>query len=98
MHANDSSDGRDSSRSVIVEREVACEIYFRGERVGVHRADMIVERRIVIEVKAAQVLADISKRQLLNYVRAFDLKLGILLHFGPKPSFHRVLSARKSDK
>ena len=141
MHANDSSDGRDCSRSVIVEkelsavivagfydvynahgfgflegvysksleielrrrgltveREVACEIYFRGERVGVHRADMIVERRIVIEVKAAQVLADISKRQLLNYVRAFDLKLGILLHFGPKPSFHRVLSARKSDK
>ena len=59
---------------------------------------MIVERRIVIEIKAAHVLADISKRQLLHYVRAFDLQLGILLHFGPQPAFYRVLRARKSEK
>ena len=83
-------------RGLLVEREVACEIYFMGERVGLHRADMVVERRIVIEVKASQVLADFSKRQLLKYVTAFGLRLGILLHFGPKPSFHRVLGARKS--
>jgi GxxExxY protein len=58
---------------------------------------MIVERRIVVEVKAAQVLADINKRQLLNYVRAFGLRLGILLQFGPRPTFHRVLGARNPD-
>ena len=82
-------------RGLFVEREVACEIYFMGEKVGVHRADILVERRIVIEVKASQTLADFSKRQLLNYVTAFGLRLGILLHFGPKPSFHRVLAAVK---
>jgi len=82
-------------RGLFVEREVACEIYFMGEKVGVHRADILVERRIIIEVKASQTLADFSKRQLLNYVTAFDLRLGILLHFGPKPSFHRVLGAKK---
>ena len=83
-------------RGLFVEREVACEIYFMGEKVGVHRADILVERRIIVEVKASQVLADFSKRQLLNYVTAFGLRLGILLHFGPKPSFHRVLAAVKS--
>jgi len=83
-------------RGLFVEREVACEIYFMGERVGVHRADILVERRIVIEIKASQTLADFSKRQLLNYVTAFGLRLGILLHFGPKPSFHRVLGAAKA--
>jgi GxxExxY protein len=84
-------------RGLFVQREAACEIYFMGERVGVHRADMIVEHRIVVEVKAAQALADINKRQLLNYVSAFGLRLGILLHFGPKPSFHRVLGTRRYD-
>ena len=84
-------------RGLRVEREVACEIYFMGEKVGLHRADMLVEGRIVIEVKASQNLADFSKRQLLNYVTAFGLRLGILLHFGPKPSFHRVLAARNSE-
>ena len=84
-------------RGLFVEREVACEIYFAGERVGVHRADILVERRIIIEVKASQTLADFSKRQLLNYVTAFGLRLGILLHFGPKPSFHRVLASRRSE-
>ena len=84
-------------RGLLVEREVACEIYFMGQKVGVHRADMLVERRIVIEVKASQTLADFSKRQLLNYVSAFGLRLGILLHFGPKPAFHRVLSARRAE-
>ena len=83
-------------RGLLVEREVACEIYFLGEKVGVHRADILVERRIVLEIKASQTLADFSTRQLLNYVTAFGLRLGILLHFGPKPSFHRVLGPRKS--
>ena len=84
-------------RGLRVEREVACEIYFMGEKGGLHRADILVEGRIVIEVKASQNLADFSKRQLLNYVTAFGLRLGILLHFGPKPSFHRVLAARNSE-
>ncbi|HKN65610.1 MAG TPA: GxxExxY protein [Gemmatimonadaceae bacterium] len=84
-------------RGLLVEREAACEIYFMGEKVGVHRADILVERRIVIEIKASQTLADFSKRQLLNYVSAFGLRLGILLHFGPKASFHRVLAARRSE-
>ena len=82
-------------RGIHVEREVACEIYFSGERVGVHRADMLVERRVIIEVKASQALAAISKRQLLNYVTAFGVRLGILLHFGPEAKFHRVLGRRR---
>jgi GxxExxY protein len=84
-------------RGLRVEREVACEIYFMGEKVGLHRADILVEGRIVIEVKASQNLADFSKRQLLNYVSAFGLRLGILHHFGPKPSFPRVLATRTAE-
>lgn len=83
-------------RGLLVEREVACEIYFAGERVGVHRADIVVERRVIVEIKASHALAAISKRQLLNYVTAFGVRLGILLHFGPRANYYRVLGARRA--
>ena len=81
-------------RGLLVEREVAIEVLFEGERVGSYRADMLVEKRVVVEVKACHTLADAQQRQLLNYVTAMNLDLGMLLHFGPKAKFYRVLGRR----
>lgn len=79
-----------------VEREVPIPVFFQGEQIGFHRVDMLVEGRILIEIKASERVADVSHAQLRNYLSAFrhsgrDVALGILLHFGPKPKFHRHL-------
>src|SRR6184192_774692 len=78
-------------RGLAVDREFPVEIFFGGEQIGFHRLDMLVERRVVVEIKATQRLADANLRQLLSYVTATNLELGILLHFGPHARFHRVL-------
>jgi GxxExxY protein len=54
------------NRGVKVERQVIFDVYFEGELVGRHRADLLVERRVVVEVKATHTLPNASKRQLLN--------------------------------
>ena len=57
-------------------------VYFEGEDVGFYRADIVVDGKIVIEVKAAEGLIDAHRAQTLNYLRATDLRLAILLNFG----------------
>lgn len=74
-----------------VERQYPLEIHFQGEQIGFYRCDMIVERTVIIEIKATELLAEASKKQLRNYLAASRLRLGMLLHFGPKAQFHRVL-------
>ena len=78
-----------------VDREVPVTIFFEGVDVGQHRMDMVVEDRIVLEIRATEKLSDVAKRQLRNYLSAMDLELGILLHFGPTADHHRVLIRKK---
>jgi GxxExxY protein len=77
-------------RGLLIEREYPITVFFDGEQVGQHRCDMLVERRIVIEIKSTERLSDVPKRQLRNYLRALNLKLGLVLHFGPRAEYHRV--------
>ena len=76
-------------RGVRVDREYPIAFHFRGQQIGFHRVDMLVERRIIIEIKSTERLAESSRRQLRNYVKALGIDLGILLHFGPAPKFYR---------
>jgi GxxExxY protein len=78
-------------RGLAVAREVPFHVFFEDVCVGVHRIDMLVEHRVVVEIKASHVLNDVHQRQLLNYITALNLELGMLLHFGPKANFYRVL-------
>jgi GxxExxY protein len=77
-----------------VEREYAVVVTFQGEPIGFHRVDMLVERRVIVEVKSTERLPLSAHRQLRSYVKALDLELGILLHFGPNPQFFRQLRRR----
>lgn len=81
-----------AARNLHVAREVATEVRFKGEFVGVFRADMLVESLVVLELKAGRKSDPADVAQLLNYLRATDLELGLLLHFGPRPSFKRLIA------
>jgi GxxExxY protein len=78
-------------RGLRVDREYPITVTFRGQRIGFHRIDMVVERRVIVEIKSTERLAESSRRQLRNYVKALGVDLGILLHFGPAPKFYREL-------
>ena len=83
-------------RCLAVASETRFEVRFAGELVGEYRADLVVERRIIVECKAVERLTEAHEAQLLNYLQASGLPVGLLLNFGPKPTFRRLI--RSSPK
>ena len=73
------------------EREVPLEVHFRGRCVGNFRADMIVESKILLEFKASGQLDPKCDAQVINYLRATGLEVGLLLHFGQRARFKRLI-------
>jgi GxxExxY protein len=82
------------ARGFQVDREYPLIVKFRGQQIGFQRLDMLVERRVIVELKSTERLAASDKRQLRSYVKAMGLDLGILLHFGPVLTFYRELGGR----
>jgi GxxExxY protein len=74
-----------------VEREVPIAVHFRGIQIGSFRADLIVESKVLIEIKCSAVLHPSAEPQLLNYLRSTDLEVGLLLHFGEKAHVKRLV-------
>lgn len=72
-----------------VEQQHKILVYYDGEIVGEYFADLLVEGKVIVELKAAQAVAKEHEAQLLNYLRATPYEVGLLLNFGPKPSFAR---------
>lgn len=84
-------------RGLFVEREHPVVVMYKGIEIGHHRLDMLVERRIVVEIKATEKVNDIAKRQLRNYLTGLNFELGLLLHFGPTAQSDRVLRKGKAE-
>ena len=74
-----------------VEREMAFEVLYRGVVVGRYRADLVVDNKIIVETKALQRLDPSGTAQLRNYLRASGLCVGLLLNFGSRPEYKRVI-------
>lgn len=83
------------ARGIRVDREVPLQIFFEGHLVGTHRIDMLVENRIIIEIKSTEQLSKAALRQLRSYLAAANLELGLVLHFGPEPKFCRILARKR---
>jgi GxxExxY protein len=75
-----------------VDREVQYDVYFHGYRIGRYRADMVVESKVVVEVKAGRAVSAQNAAQLRNYLRASGIPVGLLLNFGHKATFERVIA------
>lgn len=72
-------------------REAKIDVHYDGRRIGYFKADFFVEGRVLVEVKSTEVLAHAHQRQLLNGLRATRKEVGLLLHFGPKAWFKRMV-------
>jgi len=74
-----------------VMRELCVRVMYKGQELGVQRLDMVVDHKLVVETKSSSELHKSSTRQLYNYLHATNLEVGLLLHFGPRATFHRVI-------
>jgi GxxExxY protein len=70
-------------RGVVVAEEAPYELLYRGVAVGFYRADLVAERQVIVEVKTGPTADPVAVAQLLNYLRAADLSLGLVIHFAP---------------
>ncbi|TAK67457.1 MAG: GxxExxY protein [Bacteroidetes bacterium] len=71
------------------EQQRKVDVYYEETRVGEYYADIIVNNLVVLELKTAEGIAPEHEAQLLNYLKATNIEVGLLLNFGPKPQFIR---------
>jgi len=81
-------------RGHMIDREVSVPVYYKGKLVARQRLDMVVDDRVIVECKATERLPACAGAQLIGYLRATRLQVGVLLHFGPNPKFYRSSTLR----
>jgi GxxExxY protein len=74
-----------------VRSRVPLPVYFRGVPVGDFEADLVVADVVILELKAARALEPAHESQLLNYLKATEIEVGLLLNFGMQPKFKRMV-------
>ncbi len=79
-----------ASEGLRTEREKAVKVQFRNQIVGLFRTDLVVEDAVIVELKCARTIDRMHEAQLLNYLKATDYEVGLLLNFGYRPQFRRM--------
>jgi len=82
-------------RGHTVDREVSVEVFYDGVAIAWYRVDMLVDGRLLLELKSTQRLPPITPRQTLNLLKSTRLQLALILHFGPEPAFYRLIHTDK---
>lgn len=72
-----------------VEKQKQIKVFYESNEVGVYFADLIVEKLVIVELKASESLCEEHEYQLINYLKATEMEVGLLLNFGKKPVFKR---------
>jgi len=78
------------------ETEKIIKVYHNDRVVGDYRADLLVENVVLLELKASEELNPANEKQLINYLKATDIEVGLLLNFGKRPQFKRKVFANSN--
>ncbi|MFQ5716666.1 MAG: GxxExxY protein [Nitrospinales bacterium] len=81
-----------------VESQKNISVYFRGQVIGEFKADLIINEKGIVEIKAARSLVPAHEAQLMNYLKATNIEVGLLLNFGGKPEFKRFVYENQRKK
>ena len=80
-------------RGIPFERQKDIRVTYKGQVIGKHRLDLVVDGKIILELKAVSELNDVFRQQLLSYLKASGLRLGILINFGtPRVECKRIVN------
>jgi GxxExxY protein len=80
-----------SERGLHTELERRVTVKFRGATIGEYRPDLIVENKVIVECKVAAKVLPAHETQLLNYLKATGINIGLIFNFGSQPTFRRML-------
>lgn len=80
-----------------VKKQEPIKVYYEEKEVGVYFTDLIVSDIIIVELKAAESLSEEHESQLINYLKATDIEVGLLLNFGKKPEVKRKVYSNNID-
>jgi len=72
------------ARKIPFEQQKIIKVLYKGQPIGSYRLDLVIDNKIILEFKAVSALNDLHKQQLLAYLKASNLRLGILINFGTK--------------
>jgi GxxExxY protein len=78
-------------KGLFVQSEAEIAVFFRGHNVGDFRADLVVNRCILLELKTAERIVAAHEAQAMNYLRGSSLELALILNFGPRPGMRRLI-------
>lgn len=81
-----------------VESEKQIAVYYNRKIVGAFAADIVVNGKVIIEFKAKERLVEAHEAQLINYLRATDIEIGLLFNFGKQPEFKRKYFPNKNKQ
>ncbi|MEW6102240.1 MAG: GxxExxY protein [bacterium] len=77
-------------KKVVTQKEF--KVFYRKKEVGLYVADMIVEEKVIVEVKSVETITDVHRAQLLNYLRISGYRIGLILNFAqPKLEYERLI-------
>jgi GxxExxY protein len=74
-----------------VEAQKPIKVYFKKQLVGEYYSDLIVEDKVIIELKATELIMNVHVAQIINYLKATPIEVGLLLNFGEEPEFKRLI-------
>ncbi len=78
-----------------IERQKYISVFFRGNIIGDFKTDLIANEKVIVELKAVRTLDPAHEAQLINYLKATDIEVGLLLNFGRRPEFKRFVYDNK---
>ncbi len=73
------------------EKQKPIKVFYKNNIVGDYFADLVVNNKVIVELKACESICEPHELQLINYLRATDIEVGLLLNFGKKPEFKRKI-------
>lgn len=74
-----------------VEAQKQIKVYYKKQLVGEYYSDLLIEDKVIVELKATEILLNVHLAQLMNYLKATPVEVGMLLKFGQEPEFKRVI-------
>jgi GxxExxY protein len=79
------------ARGYKVEAQKQIKVYFKKQLIGDYFADLLVEDKVIVELKACELLMNAHVAQTMNYLKATEIEVGLMLNFGEEPEFKRVI-------
>ncbi len=86
------------NRGVKCEQQKQIAVFYEDKKVGLYYADLVVADKVIVELKAVSEICEEHEYQLINYLKATSIEIGLLLNFGKSPAFKRKIYTNRTPK